>query len=438
MLAGCAGYHPLPLARTADLKRNLASLDTIVPAGPGDPAQPIAIDKPLTINAIGLLAILNDPALKSEPGEKAVARSGLVQASLLPNPSAGLSYAALLGGPGTAPAYAASLSQDIASIITYRARVNAAKAHVAEVNADLLWREWQVAQKARLLGLDIAEEDRSIALATHERDLIAGEVAAVRKATAAGNLALPALAPLLAAEASAEKTLATLTLDREQNWQGLDGLLRLLPDARFAIAPPSLPAPPPNVARLIASLPARRPDLVALRLGYRVADENVRAAILGQFPAFVLGGSWGSDTTGVVSAGPTVTFDLPIFDRNQGHVAATRATRLLLKEQYQSRLDQAVVAVRGLIAQARGLAVDLARARRAADAARTLAKTARSAYAQGNLDQRSLTDYETAALERELTAVGIGRSLGEAEIAATIELGLGLPQTTIAAQGRSP
>ena len=34
-------------------------------------------------------------------------------------------------------------------------------------------------------------------------------------------------------------------------------------------------------------LPQRRPDLVALRLGYRSADADVRTAIIGQFPAFV-------------------------------------------------------------------------------------------------------------------------------------------------------
>ena len=80
-------------------------------------------------------------------------------------------------------------------------------------------------------------------------------------------------------------------------------------------------APPADLAALLADLPDRRPDLVALQLGYHSADEDVRTAIIGQFPAFVLGGQWGQDTTNVRSAGPTATFDLPIFDRNQGQVA---------------------------------------------------------------------------------------------------------------------
>ncbi|HJU19075.1 MAG TPA: TolC family protein [Stellaceae bacterium] len=435
-LCGCASDRPLPLPRRPDLAASLASLDLAVPPIGARGSARIDIAKPLTIDQIGLLAILNNPGLKSEPGEIGVARGRLLQATLLPNPSGSFAYGALLGGPGTAPSITASVTQDIAAFVTYRARVASAQAHVYQVDADLLWREWQVAQKARQLALDIHEGDRAIGLLRREVRLIAGEIAQVRGAILAGNLTLTALAPLLAAQAAAEQAVAAQRLTRLKNWQALDALLGLLPDVRFAIARPVFGPLPKGLDRLAASLSERRPDLVALRFGYGSAEAEVRAAILGQFPALTLGATYGSDTTAVVSAGPTFTLALPVFDRNQGRIAESRATRLLLREQYQDRLDAALGTVRALVAQLHRLTADLATARKAAAAARSLANTARQAYAQGNFDQRSLVDYETTALERALQVVAIERMIGEDRVFLAVELGLGLPRTRIAPSDR--
>jgi outer membrane protein, heavy metal efflux system len=432
-LAGCAGYDPAPLPNGPDLAADLAGLDAVLPPdGASASVRKIDIARPLTIDDIGLLAILNDPDLKSERGEMGAAQAGLVEATLLPNPTAGFSYGALIGGPGTAAAVGGSLAQDIAAIVTRGARVASARAHVRQVDADLLWREWQVAQKARQLALEISSADRAMDLTRDRLQLLARDLDAVRAAVAAGNLSLGAVAPLLAAAAAAEQSLTGLGLDRLKNWQALDGLLGLVPTARFAIAPPAFQPLPTDLEPLVASLPDRRPDLAALRLGYRSAEADLRAAILGQFPAFTLGASYGSDTTGVVSAGPSLNFSLPIFDRNQGRIAAAGATRRLLREQYQARLDSAVADIHGLLAQQQRLSADLDRARRAAAAAAAIAATAGRAFAQGNLDQRSLTDYQTTALERALAVVAIERLQGEDHIVIAVELGLGLPATRIA------
>lgn len=434
LLGGCALYHPLPLARGPDLAAGLASLRTEVPAmRPGEPSRRIATDRPLALDDVGLLAVLNDPQLRSGRARMDVSQANLLQSSLLPNPAASVSYGALLGGAGGfAPAWSASLTEDLKSILTYHTRVKSARLQSAQVNADLLWQEWQVAQKARLLALDLYYGGRSLALSRRELDLLDQEVRRVQTAVRAGNLDFSALAPLLTAQAAAQQAVASIGLTQLENWQALDALLGLDPRARFAIAPPSLKAPPVDLTPLLADLPERRPDLVALQLGYRSADEDVRTAIIGQFPAFVLGGQWGQDTTNVRSAGPTATFDLPLFDRNQGQVAQMRATRLLLHQQYQSRLDDAFGTVKGLDAQLRRLTGDVSRAGDAAAAAENISASAQRAYAQGNMDQRSLADFQTTALDRRIEALALERSLGETEITLTVELGLGLPQVRIA------
>ncbi|HEX3845680.1 MAG TPA: TolC family protein [Steroidobacteraceae bacterium] len=433
LLGGCALYHPLPLAQGPDLAGQLSSLRTQVPVTrPDETPRRIDVDKPVGIDDIGLLAVLNDPELRSEQGQTDVARANLLQSSLLPNPSASVSFSPLLGGTDVAPAWAASLSQDVKSILTYHTRKKSARLQMQQVNADLLWQQWQVAQKARLLALDLYYGQQSLDLSRRELALLDREVKQVQAATEAGNLDLTALAPLLTAKATAEQLVASLGLTQLQNWQALDALLGLDPQVRFGISAPSLPPLPSNLTALLTDLPGRRPDLVALQLGYRSADEDVRSAVIGQFPALALGGEWGQDTSNVRSAGPAATFDLPIFDRNQGQVAQSRATRLLLHEQYQSRLDDAFGTVKGLDTQIRRLTEDIRNASSAAAAAGKIAQSAQRAYAQGNMDQRSLADFETTALDRRIEALALERALGETQITLTVELGLGLPQTRIA------
>lgn len=431
LTGGCATYHALPLARAANLAPRLSELHSAVaPARAGVPARRIDLDEPLSIDDIGLLAVLNDPALRAERGAHALAQAAVLQASLLPNPSASFSFEAFVGGIGTS-GWAASLTEDLRAILTYHSRVKSAHFALGEVNADLLWRQWQVAQQARVLALGLYWEGRSIGLARREVELLHREVRAVRSATAVHVLGLAVLAPLLSAQASAEQFLATAHLTQQQGWQTLDALLGLTPGVRFAIAAPELPPVPSSLERLIARLPERRPDLMALRLGYRSADENVRTAIIGQFPAFSLGGIWEDDNGNVRNAGPLANFTVPLFDRNQGQIAAARATRRLLHEQYQSRLDQAVGTAEALVARIHRLDRDVGRARREARLARSFSRAARRAYSQDNLDSRALVDYETTALKRRIEANTLELSRGEARIALTVDLGLGLPRARI-------
>lgn len=433
LVGGCAAYRPLPLPDRARLAEHIADIRHVLPEPmPGTNSKVIDVGKPLTAGQIGMLAIINAPELRSERGEFDLAQAAAIQSAVLPNPSISLGYAAVLSGPGAAAAYTASLAQDIASLVTYRSRVAAAQAHVSQVNADLLWKEWQVAQKARLLAVGIYWNNQALSHNEAKLAPISRAALQVRRAVDAGNASRADLTPFLASKSSLDQAITALELQQIKNWSDLDILLGMKPGARFAIAKPQTAKQPPNLDALIASVPERRPDLVALQLGYRSADESMRTAILGQFPAFALGGSWGSDTSQVKSGGPTVTFDLPIFKRNQGQVAQAKATRLLLHEQYQSRLDSTVATILGLHARSEYFNSHLEAAKRNAASAEGQATTAYKAYEQGNLDGRALMDYETTALSRRLAVFDLERGLDETRIALDLELGLGLPRTRIA------
>jgi outer membrane protein TolC len=438
-LAGCTTYHALPLPERPNLAPGLAQLNLNVPSQDADKPDKLDPAKPLTPDQVGMLAVVNSPDMAVERAKIAVAGADLLEAKILPNPSVGLGYASLVSAPpgaAIADAMTASISQDIQSIVTYSAHVDSAEAKYRQVSVDALWAEWQVAQKARLLAIGINSEDREMQYREAALALLRQEVKDVEAATAAGNLDLTAEAPLLASLAIAERDLATLRLQELQDWQGLDTLLGLQPTARFAIAAPEAVKVPKDIDGLIASLPSRRPDLVALRLGYDAAEADVRAAILAQFPAFSLGVAGGSDTSEVVSVGPQITFDLPIFNRNQGKIASARADRQQMHAEYQTRLDDAEGTARSLLVRAHTVQADLERASTALDSAAKARDAAESAYHQGNIDQRALSDYQSAALDRQVDVIDYERTLQEDSLALSVELGLGFPRAMLATPDR--
>src|SRR5487761_178433 len=252
LLDACALYHQLPLPAHPDLAGQVSQLRNQLPAVPGEAQRTIATDKPLDLDDVGLLAVLNDPDLRAERGTIDVARAGLLQESLLLNPSASVSYTPIIGGHDIAPAWAASLTEDLKAILTYHTRKKSVRFQLERVNADLLWQEWQVAQQARILALDLYWGGLSVDLAQRQLELLDREVKEVQAATQTGTLDLTALAPLLAARASAAQTAASLNLAQLQGWQQLDALLGLQPSVRFAIAPPKVAPLPPDLDKDIA------------------------------------------------------------------------------------------------------------------------------------------------------------------------------------------
>ncbi len=435
ILSSCAHYQPEPLVTKANLATSLAALQRMVPVTDLN-AKPMILPEtgPLSVDQVGLLAILNDPDLAAEFGQLQQAKASMVSGTALPNPQLGFGVMALLGGPASTPSYAASLSQDITSLITYQPRAAAARAQFASANAQLLWQEWLVGQQARLLAVAIYGTTQEVEYRTQELAVLNDELAEIHKAALANNLTLSDEGPVAAAVATAESSLATARLSLQQSWQSLDALLGLQPSVRFQISQPSAVELPGDLAPLLASLPERRPDLLALKLGYQAADEQVRAAILSQFPALSLGPSYGSDTSNVRSSGPQINLALPIFDHNQGGVMAAQATRETLHAQYQAELDRSEGKVGALVADIAALQANLAHAQQAAAHANDRLASANQAYSQNNLDQRGLADYQTAAFERALDEINDQTELTSDELAIQIELGLGLPQTRITPQ----
>jgi outer membrane protein TolC len=217
----------------------------------------------------------------------------------------------------------------------------------------------------------------------------------------------------------------------------LNALLGLTPDAAVPLAS-SVDLPPldaESVVQMLPSLPIRRPDLIALQLGYGAQDAKLRAAILAQFPNLTLGLVSGSDNSNVRNIGPQITLDLPIFDRNQGNVAIERATRQQLHDEYAARLTAAVGQVRAMLSEIQQLEQQLARAQRNLVNTTRIAAQAEAAFAAGNIDERGYVDLVTARFTKEQEIVNIEQLLLEQRVAIATLIGAGMPQIAIPPTG---
>lgn len=340
-LSGCAIYHPEPLPAGPDLTRSLPLTVSAASFGlPGLKPAPLDPARGLTETNIITLAVVDNPALKAERLREGVARAQLLAAGLLPDPelSGGMSWSSVRTG------YDAGLAEDIQALVTRGAAKQAAGAHVRQVSLEILWQEWQVAERARGLYIELRADSALRGVLDERRRLLQrlytqDQVSLERREATAGQVTAD-----FAAWRAAEADWQSLQLEENQARHTLDELLGLEPGVRLRLIGGSGLRPPLSATEYraaLAALPRRRPDLLALAAGYRSQEEELREAILRQFPLVNAGVEKArSAEEGIQTIGFNVTLTLPLFNRNRGPIAVARASRAYLREAYQARLDE--------------------------------------------------------------------------------------------------
>jgi cobalt-zinc-cadmium efflux system outer membrane protein len=342
LLSSCATYSPEPLdsgqgaGDASQLTVNAA--DMPLPALRAHRFDPSA---GLDVTDVAMLAVANNPDLRVLRDQLGIARAQAFAAGLLPDPqiSAGKDFLAH-HQPGFTSAYNFGISEDISNLLLRSTRKAAANAQADQVNLDLLWAEWQTIAQSRLLFnqvLSLREQQRQLAA---EKMALTSVDGYVRKALQQGNLTYDSASAGLNAYADASKRLSDSTIQLHQAEHDLRLLLGLAPDAPLDLTgEPFRVVPTPEQAQLaLASLPQRRPDLLALQAGYKAQEATLRGAIRAQFPAITFGVDRQRDTSDIVTNGFTLGLTLPLFDRNRGNIAIEKATRQQLKDDYENRL----------------------------------------------------------------------------------------------------
>ena len=419
LLSSCAIYRPLALAHSPDLAATVSPAHAAVP--------------PLDMNTIATLAVLNNPDLRAARATMHVAQAQAFAAGLLPDPQ--LSYStdySVDHGFSTAdpryPEYNAwglGLTLDLQTLLTHASNHAAANAAYQQARLDLLWQEWQTVAQARSLYAQQAIAAGRLAFLAPAEQTYAAASARSQQALAAGNVTLEQSSADLAVLQQVRMQLGVAQRSQLQAQQALRTLLGIQPDVTIPIQPLTTPQIPPRarVQAAVAQLADRRPDLLALRAGYRSQEARVRTAVLSQFPNIALGITRARDVSNVHTVGFGVTLTLPLFNRGRGEIAIQRATRAQLHANYQARLDQAVGNVWQVWDEMRQLDGELRLLDRQLPKLQRSVQRARRAYQAGNFPAASYLTLTGAYLSATSTRFDLFQNLWTDSIGLATVLG---------------
>jgi len=415
LLTACASYAPHPLSDAisdVSLSRDAAALDRPY-------LRPVAIDlaQPLDMNAIATIAVIANPDLKALRARAAVADAQAFAARLLPDPNFSLAANKVLAGTDPFLDIAGALGLDINALRTAKVRRSGADALARQVRLDLAWAEWQTAGQARLQAARIVSLAQLVPILVASNATARALLERTLRAAGRGDLAADQAQAARIAAFDAQDRLRSAERDLAAARLELTRLLGLPPATSLVLAPHAQAEPQLDSEHLFAIAKTQRLDLQALKAGYGAQEAALHKAILDQFPNLMLTINSGRDSAGNTSAGPAVSFDLPIWNRNRGVIAAERATREALRAEYDARLFQTraeiASAISGLTVarqQRRAVTADLPALTRFAEAARRAA-------IRGDLPLGTAETAEQAVRDKQVLLAQSGQAIAEQMIA---------------------
>jgi outer membrane protein TolC len=180
--------------------------------------------------------------------------------------------------------------------------------------------------------------DDEAALRKHLADLVRQ-----RKGIGEGNELEVSAADLEAADILRERRLANADLERAR--LELNRLMGLPPTLQVSLAGSGKPLTiaifsDPTDADLQERMLAGRLDLRVKEAEYRGAEEELRLAVARQYPRLKIGPSFEHDGVSDNYIGLGASIELPLFDRNQGGIAAATASRDQLHAEYTALLHR--------------------------------------------------------------------------------------------------
>ncbi len=433
-MAGCTFYHAQPLA-APDVESILDSPDRTVLTDQAAKLQhpllpPIKLDfsQPLTGPEIQAIAVLANPDLRALRTQQGVADAQVFSSGLLPDPQVSLGFDKLLSprDQGFTNAYAGSVSLDLlgalAGLPTER---QAAKAAAAQQRNDIAWQEWTTAGQARLLAVRLVYQVKAQELTRRASDQAGRALERALKAAHAGDIAGDEIELRRIAAADARDKALTADRDVDTTRLDLNQALGLRPEETLSLAPPPAMRPwqRPVPDELFVAARSRRLDLTALSQGYQSQEATYHRAILGQYPRLGITVNRASDTSNVHTLGPAVNLDLPLWNRNRGAIAVSKADRVRLRAEYAARLHQTRADIAALVAsldrdeKARSVLAD------EVPEIERLAAAFESAATQGDVTQPTAESARATAYDKEIALLALQQACAEERIGLALAVG---------------
>jgi cobalt-zinc-cadmium efflux system outer membrane protein len=431
---GCQSYHAVPLNHSA-IEHSLAQPTdhelTVQANQIRNPLlHPVELQpsEGLSPDEAAIMAVVVNPSLRAERDRRNIAQAELLQAGILPNPQLSYNYDWVTGGDtlGTVNAYGLGLNWEITSLITRDPKVKAASAAATAVDLDVAWREWVVAETARMAAYDLYALQSQLAVAQDIDHRLQDNFDLIEKAA---NAHLRTSIDLAAADDAARAAHATVLQtqrDLEHQRLQLNRAIGVAADIQIHLRK-QIVLPfrfdPPAADALINDLELARLDLLGLKKGYESQEQTLRAAVLGQFPKVSLGFNKASDTTNVHTTGVGVNIDIPLFDRNQGAIASEKGTRQKLFDEYIGRVFDARADIASALADIHSINDQIADSQAAIPALQRLLDAYKQSIDRGNIDVLSYYQAWNNLAQKQLEVSRLQQQLADNRIALELATG---------------
>ncbi|NOY75390.1 MAG: TolC family protein [Kiritimatiellaeota bacterium] len=335
-----------------------------------------------------ILAVVSNPALKVKRTKLGIAKAQLTQAGILPNPIFSYTFDSPIGGTtlGSFNAWGFGLSWDIRSLVSIWPKIKSKRENRDSIELDVAWREFQVAQSARIAVFRAVTLRRQLETLGVWQDELKEKIKLVANAIDKGVATLLDLSSTKNTYNDVEAAYLAKKKEVAIQFLSLKRILGLSPDYPLTLeADIRLPNEfnPAPLKSYMKEITKRRLDILAMRHGYESQEEAVMVAILEQIPRVNIGLNHARDSGNLYTLGLGVSVDVPIFDRNQGHIAIERAVREKLYKEYMFRLYTARADIARIVTMIQNDDKQIAQLAATIPEQETLLKNYRNALRQG-------------------------------------------------------
>lgn len=433
-LLGCSHYHQKPLTDKAlqqQLQTPTVQQLTIQATQIKHPLlKPISfnIQDGLSPDEAAILAVLRNPELRAARDKHGIANAQLLQAGLLPNPTLSYNFAAINGGldQGKVTGFGLGLAWEITSLITQSNKITAAEAEQQAVDLQISWQEWQIAQAAKTAVYKLLAYSKQQLLLEEMTHRLESNRALLQKAADNGLVTELERVAAVTAKNGVDVRLQALMLQKNQQQQRLNRTLGLKPDETIKLEQNLVLTDEwlaPSYDKLTHGLTNRRLDLMALQQSYKNQDEQVRIAVLQQFPKISIGFTQTKNNSNYYTVGAGVSVTLPIFDQNQGQISLAETTRQQLFDEYSNRVFQSNADIAELLVTIASLNKQIQSVHQALPDLEGLVNAYKLAIEAGQVDVLTYYTAWNNCMDKKIELLSLQLQLDEARIALEIATG---------------
>ena len=410
-LAACATYHARPLdpavSAHALQARNLSDprLLRFIAVDLKRPQTPVHWD----LAALAAAAVFDRPDLKIAAGRLAEAQAEQRTAAEWPNPT--LSLAPTYDSTAITPSpwiVGPTITALIAAAAKRPAAIARARAQAAAARQGLAIAAWQLRAQVRTAFVALWAARRQLALSRHYASAAQELVAVVAQRYHAGLVSAAALTTQQLSETQAALSLAAADRQERLAEAALAAAIGV-PDHAIATAPIDIGeldhiAVPTGLAGLRREALIRRPEIRAALARYNAAQASLRLAVARQYPDLTIGPGYEYDR-GENKFILSVSLPLPVFNQNQGPIAAARAARQVAAAEFAQTQTAVLGQTEAAVTDWQASHREAQRTRRLLQLARQTVRSDQAMFKAGQIGRLRLAGAEVAGTQAELGAL---------------------------------